>query len=366
MATGLAVTFPFTRRAVLHTIVDMFRHLVPVLSLLALCGGLLAQDKITLANGDVLTGKIKTMADGKVTIESPLLGEVVVPLTNISDLTTQDQVQLKTKGGDLLRRRIVGLEGSEMRLEGDTNSLMLENLGMINPPEKPEPAWTGSVKLTGLFATGNTERRAAGLLFDASRRSEIDRFTVDATWDYSENKGVDPSNTATFRQWDLNQRRAGGGLKYDYFLSQRWYSLVTARVLGDTLADIKLRFTSGVGLGYTVLEDKTTLLQVEAGISYFNENYRSATPSQDYLAARVAYRLQHQLSDDTRLVHRVEAYPSLESSDDIYLQSVTELSTSLTSNMIAAISHILDYDNTPAPGRDRSDHRVLLSVGWAF
>jgi hypothetical protein len=34
--------------------------------------------------------------------------------------------------------------------------------------------------------------------------------------------------------------------------------------------------------------------------------------------------------------------------------------------MIAAISHILDYDNTPAPGRDRSDHRVLLSVGWAF
>ena len=342
------------------------RNALFVAVLAALTVGASAQDKITLANGDVITGKIKTMKAGEVTIESPLLGEMVVPLANIGDLVTQDRVTLQTKTGDLWQRRIVGIEGGSLRLEGgETSALSLENLRMINPPEDPEPEWNGSVKFTGLYATGNTDRRAAGLLFDASRRTTIDRITVDASWDYSEDKDGDPTSSS-FRQWRLNQRRAGGGLKYDYFLGERWYLLATARVLGDTLADLELRFTSGLGVGYTILEDESTLLLFEVGLAYFNENYRSATPSTDYLSARVPDRYEEQLSEATKFIHRAEVFPSLESSDDIYLQAVTELTTSLTGNMVASLSHILDYDNTPAPGRDRADNRVLLSVGWSF
>lgn len=329
-------------------------------ALSALAAGALAQDKITLANGDVLTGTIKTMADGKVTIASPLLGDVTVPMTNISDMVTKDQVDLQTKSGDLLKRRVVGLEGGNLRLEGDTTSLALDNLGMINPPAKPEPAWTGSITLNGLLTDGNTERRAVGAALDASRRTEIDRISFDAAWDYSEDRNK------TTNAWTLNQRRAGGGLKYDYFLSKRWYSLATARVLGDTLADINLRFTGGVGLGYTIIDNGTTGLTFEAGLSYFNENYRSNTPSQDYMAARVAYKLTHQLSDKTKLVHGVEAFPSVEDSRDVYLQAKTEISTSLTESMIASLAHVLDWDNTPSPGLERADQRVVLSVGWSF
>ncbi|MBZ0150066.1 MAG: DUF481 domain-containing protein [Planctomycetes bacterium] len=329
-------------------------------ALSAFAAGALAQDKITLANGDVLTGTIKTMADGKVTIASPLLGDVTVPMTNISDMVTKDQVDLQTKSGDLLKRRVVGLEGGNLRLEGDTTSLALDNLGMINPPAKPEPAWTGSITLNGLLTDGNTERRAVGAALDASRRTEIDRISFDAAWDYSEDR-----NKVT-NAWTLNQRRAGGGLKYDYFLSKRWYSLATARVLGDTLADINLRFTGGVGLGYTIIDNGTTGLTFEAGLSYFNENYRSNTPSQDYMAARVAYKLTHQLSDKTKLVHGVEAFPSVEDSRDVYLQAKTEITTSLTASMIASLAHVMDWDNTPSPGLDRADHRIVLSVGWSF
>ncbi|MBL8731354.1 MAG: DUF481 domain-containing protein [Planctomycetes bacterium] len=329
-------------------------------ALSALAAGALAQDKITLANGDVLTGTIKTMADGKVTIASPLLGDVTVPMTNISDMVTKDQVDLQTKSGDLLKRRVVGLEGGNLRLEGDTTSLALDNLGMINPPAKPEPAWTGSITLNGLLTDGNTERRAVGAALDASRRTEIDRISFDAAWDYSEDRNK------TTNAWTLNQRRAGGGLKYDYFLSKRWYSLATARVLGDTLADINLRFTGGVGLGYTIIDNGTTGLTFEAGLSYFNENYRSNTPSQDYMAARVAYKLTHQLSDKTKLVHGVEAFPSVEDSRDVYLQAKTEITTSLTASMIASLAHVMDWDNTPSPGLDRADHRIVLSVGWSF
>jgi opacity protein-like surface antigen len=334
-------------------------------SLAALSAGVSAQDKITLANDDVLTGTIKTMADGKVTISSPLLGDVTVPMSNIKDMVTQAQVDLATKNGDLLKRRIVGVEGGNLRLEGDTTSLSLDNLAKINPPPVAPAQWTGSMKLNALWTDGNTDRRAVGASFDASLRLPDDRISADAAWDYSEDKDGNAAS-ATFRDWKLNQRRAGAGLKYDHFLGKRWYFLITSRVLGDTLADLDLRFSGGAGLGYTFIEDSTTTVVTEAGLSYVNENYRSATPSDDYLAARLAYKVTHAFTATTKLVHSVEAFPSTEDIEDFYLQGKTEIVTSLTESMIASLGHVIDYDNTPAPGRDRVDNRVLLSVGWSF
>lgn len=331
---------------------------VTVLAAVASCA--LAQDRITLTNGDVLTGAIKTMADGKVTFSSPSLGDIVVPFANIRDMATQDQVELLTVTGETYKRRIQGIEDKKLKLEGDLPMLALDNLGKINPPQDTPPQWIGAAKLGAVYADGNTERRAVNASIEASKRSANDRLSFDASWDYGQDKNQ------TTNEWSLSQRRTGGGLKYDYFLSKRWYALATARVLGDTLADLRLRFTGGVGLGYTVIENADTTLVTEAGLSYFNENYRSDTPSQDYMAARVAYKLTHKFSATTKLIHGVEAFPSLERADDIYLQMRTEVVTSLTDNMIASLAHVMDYDNTPAPGRERTDHRVLLTVGWSF
>ena len=344
---------------------DSMRHALHLSLLAALATSAFAQDKITLANGDVLTGTIKTMADGKVTIASSALGDVVVPFANIASLETKEQVELKTKSGDLLRRRITGMEAGSLKLEGATTSLAVADLGMINPPKEVEPTWDGTLRINGLWTDGNTDRRAVGAAFDASMRRKDDRISVDAAWDYSEDKDNNAAS-AGFRTWKLNQRRTGGGMKYDYFLSDRWYALATARVLGDTLADIELRFQGGAGVGYTWVEDSTMTFLTEAGLSYVNESYRSATPSDDYLAARVAYKLVRALGGSTKLVHGVEAYPSTENLRDTYIQGKTEITTSLTESMIASLAHVIDYDNTPAPARDRVDNRVLLSVGWSF
>ena len=339
-------------------------------TLAALTSLAFAQDRITLANGDVLTGTIKTMADGKVTINSPLLGDVTVPMANISDLATQAQVELQTVNGETFKRRIAGMEGGRLKLDGDIPALAIDNLGKINPPAAEAPKWTGTLKFAGFFTDGNTVRRGVGTAFDASRRSEVDRISFDATWDYGEDKKDNDGDPATPKTWELTQRRAGGGLKYDYFLSKRWYALATARVLGDTLANIDLRFTGGAGLGYTVIENDTTTLLVEGGLSYFNESYREVAPgdedSDDYLAARAAYKLSHALTAKTKLLHGVEAFPSLENAKDLYLQAKTEVVTSLTESMIGSVGWILDYDNTPSPGAERADNRILVSVGWSF
>lgn len=331
--------------------------------LAALSAGALAQDKITLTNGDVLTGTIKTMGDGKVTIASPVLGNVVVPMADIANMSTQTGVEIASKFGDLYhQRRILGIEGGNLRLEGpEPKSLPVDDLDKINPPTRVEPTWTGTFKLSAIYVDGNTDTRSASASFNASRRSETDRVIADASWYYSEDKDQ------TTAIWTLNQRRSEGGLKYDLFLSKRWYHWTTVRALGDTLADLDLRFTAATGLGYTLIEDKTTLFVLEAGIAYVSENYRSANPSLDYGAVRFAYKYAKTISEKTKLLHSVEAYQSVEDQDDIFAQVRTEVVTSLTGSMIASLSWIMDWDNVPAPlARERVDNRVELSIGWSF
>ncbi|HEB52922.1 MAG TPA: DUF481 domain-containing protein [bacterium] len=342
------------------------KNILSVAAMAAFSLGAMAQDKITLANGDVITGKIVSMADGKVVIHSPVLNDVTVPIADVQDMVTGAPVTLKTREGDLWDSRIVGIENASLRLEGgDSPSLALDNLGMINPPaDKPEK-WTGSLKFTGINSTGNTNRRAAGLMFEASRKSGDNRYSVDASWDYAEDKRQAPQSG-----YVITQRRVGAGGKWDHYLSERSYALVTARVLGDTIANLDRRLTGGVGYGYTFIDDGKELLLVEIGVSYFDESYRVVAPGQvssrESVSARIAYRYETPLSETTKFVHRAEAYPSLEDQDDFYCQVVTELTTSLTDNMVASISHVLDYDNTPAPGFVRDDQRVIVSVGWSF
>lgn len=328
-----------------------------------------AQDKVTLKNGDVLTGSVKTMAGGKLTLVSPIVGDIVVPIADVANISTAAAVKLVTPTGDVYNRKITGIDNGKLALDGEPalQGLGLGNLESINPPEKVE-TWSGSLKINAAMSTGNTERRSIGAAFEAVRRTDLDRISADAAWDYAEDKKQDDPTTPLVNEgvWDLTQRRVGAGLKYDRFVSKRVYWLVTSRVLGDTLADIQLRYTAGAGLGYQFIDNANTSLSGEAGLSYFNESYLSATPGVDYVAARVAYKLSHKLGDKSRLLHSCEAFPSTEDANDIYLQARTEVETSLTASMIASLAWIWDYDNTPAPGRERSDHRILLSVGWAF
>jgi hypothetical protein len=82
----------------------------------AFAAAAVAQDRITLNNGDVLTGTVKSLADGKLVIASPALGDVTVPFANVSNIATAGAVELVTVQGEHLKRRIAGIDGTALKL----------------------------------------------------------------------------------------------------------------------------------------------------------------------------------------------------------------------------------------------------------
>jgi putative salt-induced outer membrane protein YdiY len=224
-------------------------------------------------------------------------------------------------------------------------------------PAPAEVKWTGSIAAGATLQTGNTDSRAANVDAQAERRGAKDRWTAKGWWNYGENK-VDGD-------WVLNSRKAGANLKYDYFLSKKVYVNGVAGVETDTFADLELRLYAGAGLGYQWTETDTFKWGSEAGVTYFSDTHW-VQEDDDYPAGRLANNIDWKITDKTSFANYLELYPSLEYGEDVHGRSDTRLKTSLTEKMFAQLQWVWDYDNTPAAGADRNDHRVTLGLGWSF
>jgi putative salt-induced outer membrane protein YdiY len=320
-----------------------------------------AQDSIRLKNGDVLTGTLESMTDGKITFDSGMIGAVTVPLDNVQDVRTSSPVKVVTKTGEVVSRRIDGIDGGDLLLSSVDGGLPGGRLplGSVKALNPPDVKWTGALTAGGYLNTGNTERRAASANFDAERRSEIDRFSVKAMWNYAEDK-------VAIGQWNLSQRRTFGALKYDYFLTEKLYLTANTSFEGDLQANLRLRFTAGAGLGYQVVERDDLAFAVEAGLAYLSETYRDTTPDSDTVAARGAWDLRYQLTEAVRFLQTVEAFVGLEDVEDVLIRKDSRVQVQLTDSMVSGLQWLLTYDATPAMNRDRMDHMFTATVGWTF
>lgn len=219
--------------------------------------------------------------------------------------------------------------------------------------EKPA-GWTGSVTIGSNISSGNTDRATASATIDAARELDNDdRITLGFNWNYAEENDL------------RTQRRTGARGQYDSFLTEKTYWLAQLSAESDEQAGVDLRWTAGLGLGRQVLEDAEWKWSVEAGLSYFNEEFDSGADD-SYLAARLASRSDWIYSEKTSFGNVIEIFPSLEGGDDVYGRSDTRITVNLTESMLGQIQWIWDWDNTPAMGHKRSDHLLLLTVGWAF
>jgi putative salt-induced outer membrane protein YdiY len=219
--------------------------------------------------------------------------------------------------------------------------------------EAAVPEWEGAATLGISLTEGNTDITTASATVDASKKLEKERYTLGLSWNYSEESG------------EVTQRKTYGKGQYDRFVSEKLYWLVQASAEADDAAGVDLRTTVGAGAGYQFADGEKWKLSGEGGLSLFNEDFEDGT-GDEYLAARLAYNWAYVMSEQWSFEQVGTVFPSLEDSDDIYSRIDTRAKVTLTENMFAQAQWIWDWDNTPAEGNDRSDHLVLVTLGWSF
>ena len=318
-------------------------------------------DRIVLSNGDALTGTFLQILGGSVQFESPILGELSIPLDNVLDLQTNKAVTVVKKDDTTVERQIESIADGRIQFSNNED-LPLDDLASINPP--PPVKWTVNA-LVGLnFADGNTERRGANAEANITRRSKFDRLTGDVSWAYAEQATGTPEPGGD--GFSLTQRRITGGAQYDYFFNKKLFGLANVRATGDELANVELRFTTGLGAGYQWIENDNISFLTEAGLNFVSENFSDMTPDNDYVASRARYRVIWSVLDNVQLDHGTLFLNSLEDPDDVLINKRTNINVALSDTLYTQFAWELDYDNTPAAGQERIDQRFFVSLGYSF
>lgn len=224
--------------------------------------------------------------------------------------------------------------------------------------EPKEPEWTGSVTVGAKLTTGNSETRGANATADAELRRENDRISLGFLWLFDQN-----SNNAT-DTWTITERKTTGKAQYDYFFSKKTYGFAKGQWENDNTAAVDLRQTYAVGMGRQIKESETFKLNGELGVAWVDEDYQGSIDDKEGPAARAAYNLDWVMSKVWSLAQTAEAYPSLENSDDIYTKLDTRVKAAFGESMFGQLQWLYDWNNNPATGKERSDHQLLLSIGW--
>lgn len=223
----------------------------------------------------------------------------------------------------------------------------------IESQEEAQPSWVGSVLLSLIDTRGNTENQSAAIDVNAVLEREINRYTTKFYWLYSDQEGV------------LTERKAGASFQYDYLAGEDYYYTASAAIETDERADLDLRYRVGFGVGYDVLKSEKTDFSTELGLNYIQEEFDDGSDS-DAIALNLGYDLEHRLNERTKFVQSFDIYPAIDDFHDVYARVETGISNQLSADMLASISSVFDWDNTPAAGAGRRDHRLVISLGWSF
>ena len=314
-------------------------------------------DEVILTNGDRLTGKIVEIRDGVLTLETGYSEPVKLKFEAVQQMSSLEPVELHLTGGEIIKGIISANAGRQVAVEAGPGRealvVGLDSITALNPPPKKPAAWKGNITLGGNWQDGNTETMniSAGAL--AVRRTENDRFLINFLYNKAEDDG---RRTA---------ENTYGQLKYDYFLSSKWYLYLNVDMLSDDFKDINFRTSVGPGVGYQVWEEEDRSLGLEAGVSYTSED-RDLGEDTDWLSARMGVNFLYRLFDRVLFTDQFVIYPNLDDTGEYTLRNEAALVTDIGASWAFRLSNIWERNSNPGPELDKDDFTWILGLQYSF
>jgi len=318
-------------------------------------------DEVVMKNGDRFTGSIVSKNEQTLVIRLDYAGEIKIDWASVVRVQTDNPVWVYLVDGTRMKGRLVtGQDGALTVDAGDvakTGTIPVAQVRWINPP--PELSGEG-VKMSGranvgyASSSGNTDTEKWYLDAEAVARTRDNRFTIGG-----ESRSTEDSGEKTESNWL-------GYMKYDHFLSKKWYGYGNGNFEHDQFKDIRLRTTLGLGSGYQFYETPRLNLSLEGGLSYVNTDFE-LQEDENYPAARMAVKYdQFVFGTNIQFFHTDETYMDVEEPDNVFLRTQTGFRFPLVNRLNATLQYDYDYDNDPSPGSVKSDKTLRATLGYTW
>ena len=324
----------------------------------------LAQDILTFDNGDVLTGRIKRLERGELTLDIPIAdGDVYADWRRVVLVESQRVFQFQTTEGERFLGRI------QRETDPEAGTLVVEFAGVTRTYRLDDIVLVVETvgELTGLLKIGV----GAGLTM--AKSNDLRQFTADSSISYeSPSFTMSASINSNFSQQreseDTNRQSASLRLTREF--GPRWGLSVINTYLRNNEQSLDLRTVVGGGPSFTLVRNNQFELFVLSGLVWNNEQYapEADLETTDDLEALAGVNLSFFQFKQWELDTTYLVFPSLTSGGRVR----SSLNAQLRLRLIRGkpfwwnISQTLDLDNDPPGTTPGTDFLTTTSLSWVF
>ena len=324
-------------------------------------------DVVTLKDGGVLYGEVMEMSGGVLLIKTAAAADNIVKINwaSVSKLAINHPIPIHLKEGTVLIGTATEGPNGTITVRAEplkgTIEVPMDSITALNPLIQAPVIYSGNLSGGYSQTTGNSHLKNASLLGDFVARSEQLRLSLNGRYIYGDN-----ANT-------LIARNARGTIKLDFFFTKRLFWFVSAYFENDRFQDLKMRTALASGPGYQFIERgdfsgilKNMTLYAEAGLAYFNEDFRVADDASSF-RGRWSLRLNWPILDDRiTFYHFDELYPSLQNTKNYYLTMDNGVRFKLIEGFVSNFQVTTRFNSNPAKGTGDTDNLYLWTLGYSF
>lgn len=219
------------------------------------------------------------------------------------------------------------------------------------PPPPPPPLWTGSLGLSYLATSGNSESESFGLTADWARMPTPWGLEIHALANRAESEGV----TTADRLFGAVRGRRAFGDRFEGFLGGSYEA--------DELAGLDSRFVGEIGGLWKAIVLPEHELSFDAGLTWTSEN-PVIGESVDFSGALAGLAYVWKPTATATFRERLLWFPNFEESDDWRVRSETSFDAAFATAWALRLSYLYTRDNLPAPGFEKDDAATSISVVW--
>jgi hypothetical protein len=316
-------------------------------------------DIVLLANGDKITGEIKKMEFGKLSLKTDGMSTVEIEWADITDLTTQYYFRVQDVDG----YKYFGtprLEEGVFRIFLPASIVTLEKDQIVEILPLEDRFWE---RLKGSLSLGASYNKGSGVgkldfSGDVRYRTEHRFLQIKASSNFTTQLDV-PSTT-----------RAEASLTYQRLFQRRFFSDLSTTAFRNDELGVALRTTVSAGLGVEMVHSNSHLLVGTLGLSVNREWASSDSVSATNNVEGVLstdYSIFKYDTPKTDLSTYVGLFPRLPDFDRVRLDLEVRLRQELIKDFFVELTFYDNFDSKPpSEGAQQNDWGIVTSFGYTW
>lgn len=325
----------------------------------------LPADQVTLKNGDRITGRIVKKDGGKLTVKSELMGEVSIPWSAVTSITSSEPLLVVLPGGKSVSGALSTSGGAiQVATPSGTETAPLADVSAVRNADEqkqwerlqhpgPLDLWAGYVDVGLALARGNAETSTFTTTFNAVRATRTGKVTLQFNEIYA-SALISGKSAAT-------AQAVRGGLDYNRNVGPRMFIDLFNQYEHDKFQNLDLRVVLGGGLGFKAIATDRSHLDLTGGLDYDRAQFstpRTRNSAEGYFGDDWSYKL----SGISSLTQSFRVFPNFTSGGEYRINFDLGAATRLKKWLSWQVTVSDRFLSDPVAGRKKND--ILLTTGF--